>query len=92
MSQPPEDPKRPPSFFATPPRYQTFLLTLWEERNQDPDLPSVWRFRLENPRTGKQRGFANLETLMTMLAQEIGHKPDETDAELDQSSIERGDP
>lgn len=62
------------SLFNTPPRYHTFLLTLWEERNEDPDLPSVWRFRLEDPRTGQQRGFANLEALMAALEQEIADR------------------
>jgi hypothetical protein len=55
----------------TPPRYHTFLLTIWEERNQDPNSPRVWRFRLEDPRTGQQRGFANLKALVTALEQEM---------------------
>jgi hypothetical protein len=59
------------SFFNRPPRYHTFLLTLWEERNEDPNVPSVWRFRLEDPRTGLQQGFASLEALMMALEQEI---------------------
>jgi hypothetical protein len=59
------------SFFNTPPHYHTFLLTLWEERNEDPDLPGAWRFRLEDPRTGQQRGFANLEALVAALEQEM---------------------
>lgn len=53
--------------FHTPPRYYTFLLTLWEERDQDPNSPVVWRFRLEDPRTGQQRGFASLESLVAAL-------------------------
>jgi hypothetical protein len=59
------------SSFKTPPRYHTFLLTLWEERTEDPDLPSAWRFRLEDPRTGQRQGFANLEALMVALGQEM---------------------
>ena len=53
-----------------PPRYHIYLLTLWEERNEDPNSPTVWRFRLKDPRTGQRQGFANLETLMTTLQQE----------------------
>lgn len=59
------------SFFQDPPRYHTFLVTLWEERNQDPDLPSVWRFRLEDPRTGQRQGFANLQALLAILEQKM---------------------
>ena len=60
------------SFFQNPPHYRTFLLTLWEERNQNPDLPDVWRFRLEDPHTGRQQGFASLEALVAALEQETG--------------------
>ena len=59
------------AFFDEPPRYYTFLLTVWEERNQDPNSPGVWRFRLEDPRTGQRQGFANLEALMVALGQEM---------------------
>jgi hypothetical protein len=54
-----------------PPRYRSYLLTFWEERNQDPGAPAAWRFRLENPRTGEQYGFATLQGLVTALEQEI---------------------
>jgi hypothetical protein len=64
-------------FFRNPPRYQTFLLTLWEERNRDPNLPGVWRFRLEDPRTGQRRGFANLEALVEALKREIADSGEE---------------
>lgn len=59
------------TIFYNPPRYRTFLLTLWEERGRDPDSPVVWRFRLEDPRTGQQHGFASLETLVAALEQEM---------------------
>ena len=65
------------SFFNKPPRYRTFLLTVWEERYEDPNLPSAWRFRLEDPRTGQRQGLANLEALMAMIEQEIGDSDDE---------------
>jgi hypothetical protein len=58
--------------FDQPPRYRIFLLTLWEERTRNPALPPVWRFRLEDPRTGKQRGFAGLEALAATLEAETG--------------------
>lgn len=62
------------SFFNKPPPYRTFLLTLWGERSQDVHAPVVWRFRLQDPRTGQQRGFANLEALMVALEQEMADR------------------
>ena len=60
------------SVMEEPPRYRTYLLTLWEERSRDPEAPVVWRFRLEDPRTGERRGFADLEALMEGLEREMG--------------------
>ena len=57
--------------FDTPPRYRSYLLTVWEERNRDPNLPAVWRFSLEDPHTGRRRGFANLAALVAALKKEI---------------------
>ena len=56
----------------TPPRYHNLLLTMWEERDQEPNSPVVWRFRLEDPRTGQTQGFTNLESLMEVLKQKMG--------------------
>ena len=58
------------AIFDKPPRYRSYLLTFWEERSQDPAASAVWRFRLEDPRTGQRRGFADLEALMAALEQE----------------------
>ena len=65
------------SFFNKPPRYHTFLLTLWEERNEDPNSPAVWRFRLEDPRTGQRRGFASLAELISFLQAQLVDRVDE---------------
>jgi hypothetical protein len=59
------------SFFQDPPRYHTLLVTFWEERNEDSNLPSVWRFRLEDPRTGRRQGFTNPGNLVGALKQEM---------------------
>ena len=68
------------TMFDRPPRHRSYLLTFWEERNQDPALPVVWRFRLEDPRTGRQRGFATLEALTAALGQEMaGQQVSNTD-------------
>jgi hypothetical protein len=36
----------------------------------------VWRFRLQDPRTGQRRGFASLEALVAALQKEM----DDTDS------------
>lgn len=53
--------------YDRPPHYRSYLLTVWEERSADPDTPSAWRFRLEEARTGQQRGFAGLDALIDFL-------------------------
>jgi hypothetical protein len=58
---------KPVTFLENPPRYCSFILTLWEERSQDPAAPPVWRFRLEIARTGERRGFATLKDVMVYL-------------------------
>jgi hypothetical protein len=57
--------------FDRPPRYRTYLLTLWEERGREKSAHVVWRFRLEDPRTGKRRGFATVEGLVAALEEEM---------------------
>jgi hypothetical protein len=57
--------------FDKPPRYRTYLLTFWEERSQDPAIAAVWRFRLEDPRSGQRHGFGSLEEVMSFLRNEL---------------------
>lgn len=59
--------------FETPPRYRSYLLTVWEERNVDRSLPVAWRFSLEDARTGQRRGFAGLEAFVAALRQEMAN-------------------
>ena len=66
------------AIFDKPPRYRSYLLTFWEERDHDPATSAVWRFSLEDPRTGERRGFADLEAVMAVLEQEMGEVPSET--------------
>ncbi len=49
------------------PYYRIFLLTIWQEYNRDPPDRITWRFRLEDPRSGQQRAFADAATLMSAL-------------------------
>ena len=49
-----------------PSPYTIYLLRLWIESEAD----VVWRFSLEEPRTGARRGFATLDELVLFLQQE----------------------
>ena len=57
--------------FDKPPRYRSYLLTFWEERSRNPEVAAVWRFRLEDPRTGRRRGFASLEEVVAFIQTEL---------------------
>jgi len=59
-----------------PPSYRTFLIRCWEERSQDPTLSNVWRFSLEDPHTGRRRGFPSLEDVVTFLRRELAGSQD----------------
>ena len=54
-----------------PPNYASFLLTFWEERGFNSNISPVWRFRLEEPHTRQQFGFASLEELIAFLKSEL---------------------
>ncbi len=54
-----------------PPRYRSYLLTFWEERDREPQGHEVWRFSLQDPRNGQRRGFASLEALVAALEWEM---------------------
>ena len=53
--------------FNRPPRYRTYLLTLWQEQSQNSGQAGDCRFRLEDPRTGRKQAFASLGALMAVL-------------------------
>ena len=50
-----------------PPYYRIYLLTVWQEQSRGPPASIIWRFRLEDPRTGRQQVFADATTLMNAL-------------------------
>ncbi len=52
---------------AEPAYYRIFLLTVWQEQSRGPPQASRWRFRLEDPRSGRQLMFADATALMTAL-------------------------
>jgi hypothetical protein len=56
----------------TLPRYHTYLLRCWQERSaQANETVTVWRFSLEDARTGQRRAFATLEALLNALLGEL---------------------
>ena len=54
------------------PRYQSYMLRCWEICNQHAGQPTIWRFSVEDPRTGEKIGFADLDALVTFLRTEFG--------------------
>ncbi len=47
--------------------YRIYLLTVWQEQNRGPPDLITWRFRLEDPRSGRQQVFADAVSLMAVL-------------------------
>ena len=56
--------------------YQSYLLRLWRENDEE----KGWRASLESSRTGERRGFARLDDLFRFLRRQTGVLPD-TDAD-----------
>lgn len=52
-------------------RYQVYVLRLWQEQSDSPEHPAIWRFVLEEPKTGQQRGFTSFAALMDFLEMEL---------------------
>ena len=50
-------------------RYISYLLRLWQAES---DGVVVWRTSLQDPHTGRRRGFADLEDLFAFLLGKIG--------------------
>jgi hypothetical protein len=46
-----------------------YLLTVWQEHNHTQSEMITWRFRLEDPRSGRQRVFTDAATLMSALGE-----------------------
>lgn len=49
------------------PYYRIYLLTVWQEHSHTQPELITWRFRLEDPRSGRKRVFADAATLMNAL-------------------------
>jgi hypothetical protein len=48
-----------------------YLLTIWQERAASSEHAAVWRFSLEDARTGERWGFANLEQILAFLEKQM---------------------
>lgn len=62
--------EQPPKKADKTPRYQTYLLTCWQEQDEIAGT-MVWRFRLETPRSGQRRLFLALKAVMETIEQEL---------------------
>lgn len=49
--------------------YQVYVMRIWQEQT----VPPVWRFSLEDPNTGHQRGFSTLPEFVAYLEGETGY-------------------
>lgn len=54
-----------------PSHYRIYLLTTWLEQGRDDEASHMWRFCLKDPRSGRQRAFANLTELIVALHTEL---------------------
>ncbi len=64
------------------PRYHSYLLRCWSEG------PGVWRFSVEDPHTGKRRGFTEMAALIAFLETTLCDDGDEESAVQDASRAE----
>jgi hypothetical protein len=56
--------------------YRIYLLTFWLEEGDDLADPETWRFRLEEPRRGRQQGCVGVTDLLAELVRAIGDGED----------------
>ncbi|MFO7539373.1 MAG: hypothetical protein R6X32_15135 [Chloroflexota bacterium] len=52
--------------FEKPPRYYTFILRFWEER-EGANAAATWRYSLHDPENDVRYGFTSLEELTAFL-------------------------
>ena len=55
------------------PRYRTYLLTCWQERDEVAGTVT-WRFGLETPGDNRRRAFSTLKDGMTWIESELHHE------------------
>ena len=53
--------------FESPPKYKTYILRIWEERDPNSETADRWRFTLTDPRSNQRHGFNNLRDMCQFL-------------------------
>lgn len=51
--------------------HRIFLLTCWLEADDNWRDPELWRFRLEDPRSGMRRGCVGVRRLVALLVEQL---------------------
>jgi hypothetical protein len=59
------------------PRYETYLLTCWQERDEVAGTVT-WRFKLETPRSGQRRLFKTLKEVIETIERELDNNIEST--------------
>ena len=59
-------------------RYGTFIIQFWEEPSQQAQ-DTIWRFTLEDPRTGKRQGYTDFESLIEALRAKVEQEEEDRD-------------
>jgi hypothetical protein len=59
------------------PRYQAYMLRLWETRSARSDRPSTWRFSLEDVETRQKFSFPDMRALVAFLRARMEQDEDE---------------
>lgn len=64
---------QPPARGDKASRYQTYLLTCWQERDEVAGTVT-WRFKLEMPASGWRRLFVSLHAVLEAIEKELETK------------------
>jgi hypothetical protein len=61
---------QPPDRDNKAPRYETYLLTCWQERDEVARTVT-WRYSLETPQSGRRRLFVTLKEVVETIEMEL---------------------
>ncbi|MBV7338830.1 hypothetical protein KFU94_63545 [Chloroflexi bacterium TSY] len=65
-------------------RYKSYLLRIWGEGGTDTQ-PAIWRFSLEDTRTGQRENFASLLELLVTLDRRLANRKDSSSKAQDEA-------
>ena len=66
--------------------YRTFILTVWEEVNDQQNGITVWRCSLEHPHSAQRIGFKSLTALVRYLQAQIAAQSNSPESNSPESS------